>query len=90
MENMKNIIKRAILSSPKFRIVSRNNHFVPQEFIGVWKVGLYTDISWEFNYPGWIPQHFEHKNIAGAELVIERRQRQLKHKNYVAGTYFEA
>ena len=87
---MKRILKKAISPNPKFRIVCRDNNFVPQEFIGIWKVGLYADISKEFNYSGWIPYQFEHKNIAEAELVIERRQKQLKHKNYAGGTYFEA
>jgi hypothetical protein len=86
---MKKILKKAIFPSPKFRVVSRDKNFVPQEFIGIWKVGLYADISKEFNYSGWIPYHFEHKNIAEAELVIERRQKQLRHKNYAAGTYLE-
>ncbi|MBW2410092.1 MAG: hypothetical protein JRF72_09870 [Deltaproteobacteria bacterium] len=87
---MKNIIKKAIYPSPKFRIVSRDKNFVPQEFIGIWKLGLYADISKEFNCSGWIPHHFEHENIAEAELVIERRQKQLKHKHYAAGTYDDA
>ena len=86
---MKRILKKAIFPSPKFRVVCRDKNFVPQEFIGIWKVGLYADISKEFNYSGWLPHHFEHKNIAEAELVIERRQKQLKHKNYAGGTYFE-
>ena len=76
---MKRILKRAIFPSPKFRIVRRENNFVPQEFIGIWKVGLYADISKEFNYTGWIPLQFEHRNIAEAELVIERRKRQFNH-----------
>ena len=87
---MKRILKKAVYPSPKFRIVRRDNNFVPQEFIGIWKLGLYADISKEFNYSGWIPHHFEHKNIAEAELVIERRLKQLKYKNYVAGTYYDA
>ena len=87
---MKRFLKKAIYPSPKFRVVCRDNYFVPQEFIGVWKVGLYADISKEFNYSGWLPHHFEHKNIAEAELVIERRQKQLKHRDYVAGTYYDA
>ena len=86
---MKNILKKAIFPSPKFRVVCRDKNFVPQEFIGIWKVGLYADISKEFNYSGWIPHHFEHKNIAEAELVIERRQKQLRLKNYAGGIYLE-
>ena len=78
---MKRILRKAIFPNPKFRIISRNNKFVPQEFVGIWKVGLYADISKEFNYSGWIPHQFEHKNIAEAELVIERRQKQLGQKN---------
>jgi hypothetical protein len=42
-------------------------------------VGLYADISKEFNYSGYIPHQFEHENIAEAELVIERRKKQFKH-----------
>ena len=87
---MRRILKKAVYPSPKFRVVRRENHYVPQEFIGIWKLGLYADISKEFNYSGWIPHHFEHKNIAEAELVIERRQKQLKHKDYAAGTYYDA
>ena len=87
---MKRILKKAVYPSPKFRIIRRDNNFVPQEFIGIWKLGLYADISKEFNSPRWIPHHFEHKNIAEAELVIERRQKQLKHKKYVGGTYYDA
>ena len=87
---MKRILKKAIFPNPKFRIVSRNNAYVPQEFIGFWKVGLYADISKEFNYSGWIPYQFEHANIAEAEMVIERRKRQFKHKNYTVRDYFEA
>ena len=86
---MKRILKKAIFPSPKFRIVCRDKNFVPQEFIGIWKVGLYADISKEFSYSGWIPHHFEHKNIAEAELVIERRQKQLRNNNYAGGTYLE-
>jgi hypothetical protein len=89
-ENMKEILKRAIFPNPKFRIVSRNNNYVPQEFIGIWKVGLYADISKEFNCSEWMPYQFEHRNIAEAELVIERRKRHFKHKNYTVRNYFEA
>jgi hypothetical protein len=87
---MKKILKKATFPNPKFRIVSRNNNFVPQEFIGIWKVGIYADISKEFNYSGYIPHQFEHENIAEAELVIERRKKQFKHKNYAVRSYFEA
>jgi hypothetical protein len=79
---MKKILAKAFSPNPKFRVVSRNNNYVPQEFIGIWKVGLYADISKEFHYSGWIPLQFEHKNIAEAELVIERRKRQFEQKNY--------
>ena len=86
---MKSILKKAISPNPKFRIICRNNNFVPQEFIGIWKVGLYADISKEFNYSGWIPYQFEHKNLAEAELVIERRKKQFKNKNFAVGTYLK-
>ena len=75
---MKGILKKAFSQNPKFRIISRNNNFVPQEFIGIWKVGLYADISKEFNSSDRIPYQFEHKNLAEAELVIERRKKQFK------------
>ena len=86
---MKTILKKTILPNPKFRIVSRNNNFVPQEFIGIWKVGLYADISKQFNYSGWIPYQFEHENMAEAELVIERRKKQFKNKNYAVKPYLK-
>ena len=76
-----------ISSNSKFRIIFRGNKFVPQEFIGIWKVGLYADISKQFNCSGWIPFQFEHENIAEAELVIERRKKQFKHKIYTVKPY---
>ena len=78
-----------IFSNPKFRIVERNNKFIPQEFMGIWKVGLYTDISKEFNYTDYLHFQFEHETITEAELVIDRRKKQLKHKNYVVRDYYE-
>ena len=86
---MTKIIKKMIFPNPKFRIVRRNNYFVPQEFIGIWKVGLYADISKEFNYSDYIPHQFEHDNIAEAELVIERRKKQFTHKNYAVKNYYD-
>ncbi len=81
------IIRKMIFPNPKFRIVCRNNKFVPQEFFGIWKVGLYADIAKEFNYSDYIPHQFEHENISEAELVIERRKKQFKHKKYVVRDY---
>ncbi len=86
---MKGIIKKAISPNPKFRIISRNNNFVPQEFIGIWKVGLYADISKGVNHSGWILYLFEHKDLAEAELVIERRKKQFKKKNFVVETHLK-
>jgi hypothetical protein len=77
------------LQNPTFRIVSRNNKFVPQEFVGIWKVGLYVDISKEFSCTNYISFQFEHDNIYEAELVIERRKNQLSHKNYTIREYIE-
>ena len=67
----------------------RNNKYIPQEFMGIWKVGLYTDIAKEFNYTDYLNYQFEHENITEAELVIDRRKKQLKHKNYVVRDYYE-
>ena len=77
------------LSNPKFRIVSRDNEFVPQEFLGIWKFGIYADIGKNFYQSNYFPIQFEHKNIAEAELVIERRKKQLKQKRYVVKKYYE-
>ena len=77
-----------VFSNPKFRIICRDNKFVPQEFVGFWKVGLYADISKEFNCADHnIPYQFEHENIFEAELVIERRKRQLMPYNFVVRNY---
>ena len=85
---MPQLIMRMISANPKFRIVCRNNKFVPQEFHGIWKVGLYADIAKEFNLSDYIPFQFEHENITEAESVIERRQRQIGHKKYVVKDYY--
>jgi hypothetical protein len=77
-KKMKSILKKAISPNPKFRIICRNNNYVPQEFIGIWKVGLYADISKKFNCSNWIPHQFEHKKFTEAKLVIERRKKQFK------------
>jgi len=83
------LIKRMIFPNSKFRIVCRNDKFVPQEFLGIWKVGLYADIAKEFNLSDYITFQFEHENISEAELVIERRKKQIKHKKYVVKDYYE-
>ena len=75
------------LPNPKFRIVSRNNKFVPQEFLGIWKFGIYADISKDFYRSDYLSIQFEHENFAEAELVIERRKKQFKQKNYVVRNY---
>jgi len=82
------LIKRMISPNSKFRIIFRGNKFVPQEFIGIWKLGLYADIAKEFNRSDYIPFQFEHENISEAELVIERRKKQLPHKKYVVKGYY--
>ena len=86
---MPQLIKRIIFPNPKFRIVCRDHKFVPQEFFGIWKVGLYADIASEFDSPACIPFQFEHENISEAEGVIEGRKKQLQHKKYVVKDYYE-
>ncbi|MBT8367736.1 MAG: hypothetical protein KJP23_23840 [Deltaproteobacteria bacterium] len=86
---MTQILRKMVLPNPKFRIVSRNNKFVPQEFFGIWKVGLYADIAKEFNYSEYIHYQFEHENFTEAELVIDRRKKQFKQKKYVVSNYYE-
>jgi len=84
------IIKRMISTNPKFRIICRDDKFVPQEFLGIWKVGFYADIAKEFNLSERIPFQFEHDNIAEAEAVIERRKKQIGHKKFVVRNYYKA
>ena len=84
---MRKVIKKMVLSNPKFRIVCRNNKFVPQEFMGIWKFGLYADIAKEFNYSDYIYTSFEHEEISEAELIIERRKKQFKHRKWVVRDY---
>jgi len=86
---MPQLIRRMIFPSPKFRIVCRGNKYVPQEFFGIWKVGLYADIAREFNSSDYIPFQFEHASIFQAELVIEERKNQIKPKKYVVRDYFK-
>jgi hypothetical protein len=83
------LIKRLIFPNSKFRIVCRDHKFVPQEFLGIWKLGLYADIAKEFNLSEYIPFQFEHENISEAELVIEHRKKQLNHKKYVVRDYYQ-
>ena len=84
---MPQLIKKMMFPNPKFRIIRRGNKFVPQEFHGIWKVGLYADIAKEFNFSEYIPFQFEHENITEAESVIERRRKQIGHNNYVVKDY---
>jgi len=84
------ILKKIVFSNPKFRIVCRNSKFVPQEFFGIWKVGIYADIAKTFNYSEYITYQFEHENIDEAELIIERRKKLFKNKKYVVREYSEA
>ncbi len=81
------ILKKLVFPNPKFRIVCRNSKFVPQEFSGIWKVGIYADIGKTFNYSEYITYQFEHENIAEAELIIERRKKLFKNKKYVVREY---
>jgi len=84
------IIKKMVFPNPKFRIVCRHSKFVPQEFFGIWKVGIYADIAKEFNYSEYYPYQFEHENIIEAELIIEKRKSQFKNKKYIVREYGEA
>jgi hypothetical protein len=84
------ILKKIVSPNPKFRIVCRHSKFVPQEFFGIWKVGIYADIGKTVNYSEYITYQFEHENIAEAELIIERRKRRFKNKKYVVREYSEA
>jgi len=84
------ILKNKVFRNPKFRIVCRHNKFVPQEFIGIWKVGIYADLAKSFYSSEYIHFQFEHENITEAELVIERRMRQLKYKSYIVRDFSEA
>ena len=76
--------------TPKFRIICRNQKFVPQEFSGIWKVGIYADIAKSFSNSEYILYQFEHENIAEAELVIDRRIRQLKMNKLYVRKFSEA
>ena len=87
---MLQILKTIVSLNPKFRVACRHNKFVPQEFIGIWKVGIYADIAKSFYSSEYISFQFEHENITEAELVIERRMRQLKNKGYVVREYSKA
>jgi hypothetical protein len=61
----KNIID-FINNKVRFRIIKRNNRYIPQQFYGFWRIGFYLDIAW-------IPEpnnHFEHINYSDAEYVI--------------------
>ena len=86
---MAQLIKRMIFPNSKFRIVCRDNKFIPQEFIGIWKVGLYADIAKELKISDYIHFQFEHENIFEAESVIESRKKQIKHKKYVVRDYYK-
>ena len=87
---MKQIIKKMVFPNPKFRIICRHSKFVPQEFFGIWKVGIYADIAKEFHYSEYFPYQFEHENITEAELIIEKRKSQVKNKNYIVREYRES
>jgi len=84
------ILKNIVSPNPKFRVACRYNKFVPQEFIGIWKAGIYADIAKSFYSSEYIYFQFEHENITEAELVIERRKRQLNNINYNVRKYSEA
>ena len=50
----------------RFRIIKRNERYIPQQFHGFWKIGFYLDIAW-------LPEpnnYFEHVNYSDAEYVI--------------------
>lgn len=84
------IFKKIVYPSPKFRIVCRDSKFVPQEFIGIWKIGIYADIGKYFSCSEYLSYQFGHENIYEAELVVERRKNQVKNKIYIAREYSEA
>ena len=86
---MLRILRNIVCPNPKFRVVCRHKKFVPQEFWGIWKVGIYADIAKSFNSSEYVYYQFEHENIAEAELVIERRKRQIKNKKYFVREYQE-
>ena len=87
---MLQILRNIVFSNPKFRVVCRHKKFVPQEFWGIWKVGIYADIAKSFNSSEYVYFQFEHENITEAELVIERRKRQIKNQKYIVREYQEA
>ena len=87
---MLQILRNIVFLNPKFRVVCRQKKFFPQEFWGVWKVGIYADIAKSFNSSEHVYYQFEHENITEAELVIERRKRQIKNKKYIVREYQEA
>ena len=72
---MLQILRNIVSTNPKFMVVCRHKKFVPQEFWGIWKVGIYADIAKSFNSSEYVYFQFEHENITEAELVIERRNR---------------
>ena len=87
---MLQILRNIVFPNPKFRVVCRQSKFVPQEFFGFWKIGIYADIAKSFDNSAYIYYQFEHENITEAELVIERRKRQLKNIHYNVRGYSEA
>ena len=84
------VLKKIVYPNAKFRIVCRDSKFVPQEFIGIWKIGIYADIAKDFCCSEYLSYKFEHENISEAELVIERRKKQIKNKRYIVKEYSEA
>ena len=84
------ILRNVVYPYPKFRVICRYKRFVPQEFFGFWKIGIYADIAKSFDNSEYIYYQFEHENITEAELVIERRKRQFKNINYIVREYSKA
>ena len=87
---MLQILRNIVFPNPKFRVVCRHKKFFPQEFWGIWKVGIYADIAKSFNSSEYGYYQFEHENITEAELVIGRRKRQIKNRKYIVREYQEA
>ena len=60
---MLQILRNVVFPNPKFRVVCRHKKFVPQEFFGFWKIGIYADIAKSFDNSEYIYYQFEHENI---------------------------
>lgn len=66
---MLQILRNIVFPNPKFRVVCRHKKFIPQEFFGIWKVGIYADIAKSFNNSEYIYYQFEHENGDGPRCL---------------------